>query len=361
MSPTTPQPAAGKTPPPAAVKYAMLALFPFLMVVLMVGIMLTGMHKPTPRDMPVAVVAATAQLAGQTAQGLEDALGDSFDLRPLTSEDEARALLHDREIAGAYVLPAAPGEDATLLTAGGAGMSQQQVVSRTFGQIAAQQGVTLDSQDLAPLHEDDSMGTVSLYLTIGFTLSGLILVVILSTAAPELMRTRKLLPVIAGWAVFMALSVWLVAGPILGAVHGHALPVLGLGAATVATVALLTALFARFLGPLAVIPVVTLTMFLGVPASGGGISVWMAPSFFHTLHGVLPLPATLESVRAVLYFGGDGVGPHLLTLGVWAAAALLLGTAAERLTGRRGSGTPAAAAPAGPPRQERQAVVPGPA
>ncbi|MFF4769423.1 ABC transporter permease [Streptomyces sp. NPDC001255] len=326
-------PAARKAPHPA-VQYVMLGAFPFLMVVLMVGLMLSGMHKPLPRDLPVAVVADSAQAAEQTAQGLEKSLGSSFDIRPLTSADEAKRQIRDRGIAGAYVLPA-PGEKAQILSAGGAGMSQQQVVQRTFGQIAAQQGVRTENIDLAPLPAHDGMGTVTLYLAIGFTMSGFIVVTIMSAAARELLRVRRLLPVLAGWAVLMATAVWLLAGPVIGALHGHAWQILGLGALMVFTVSLVTAVFARFLGPLAVIPVVTLMMFLGVPASNGGVALHMVPGFFQALHGVLPLPAVVESIRSVLYFGADGIGGHLGTLALWGGAALVLNVALDLFQHRR--------------------------
>ncbi|WP_037870208.1 ABC transporter permease [Streptomyces sp. SPB074] len=330
-SSATPPAPARKAPHPA-VQLVLLGAFPFLMVVLMVGLMLGGMHKPLPRDLPVAVVSSSAQTAEQMAAGLGKSLGSSFDIRALDSAGEARRQIRDREIAGAYVLPAPGAQDgakATILSAGGAGMSQQQVVQRTFGQIAAQQGVPVRNVDLAPLPAHDGMGTVTLYLAIGFTMSGFLVVTIMSVAARELLRVRRLLPVLAGWAVLMATAVWLLAGPVIGAVHGHAWQILGVGALMVFTVSLVTAVFARFLGPLAVIPVVTLMMFLGVPASNGGVALHMVPGFFQALHGVLPLPAVVESIRSVLYFGAEGIGGHLGTLAVWGGAALVLNVALD--------------------------------
>ncbi|MER5613889.1 ABC transporter permease [Streptomyces sp. NPDC002215] len=330
-------PAAGraKKAPPVAVKYLILGFFPLAMVVSLVGIMLSGMHKPVPHDIPVAVVASTAPQAEQAAQGLEKALGDSFDIRPLASTDRARTLVHDRDLAGAYVLPKDGARQALLYTAGGAGIGQQMAVEQTFTQLAAQQQIELETEDLAPLHSHDSMGLVALYMGLGYSMAGFLVVTVMSVAAPELMRLRKFLPVLAGWASFMSVCIWLLTGPVIGAVHGHAWPIIGLGAAMIFAVSLVTTVFARFLGPLALIPVVTLTMFLGVPSSNGGMSTYMVPGFFHTLHGVLPLPANVESVRAVLYFGGDGVSGHLATLGVWAGAALLLNVVIELFKHRR--------------------------
>ncbi|MGA5508210.1 ABC transporter permease [Streptomyces umbrinus] len=315
-------------------KYTVLALFPFIMTALMVGIFTSAMHKPTPNNLPVAVVSSSAQQAQGMAKNLEKEAGDALDVRVVGTAADARQLLLDQEIGGAYVMPSAQNQDATLYVAGAQGTSLKQVVTQTFTEVAEQQHVELQTKDVAPLPTQDSMGTTSLYLTIGWIMAGFVFVVIMSVAAPELLQVRRLVPVLAGWAALMTLSVWLVVGPVIGAFDGHAPQVLGLGWLTVFGIGLGTAVFARFMGPLAVIPAVTLFMFLGVPASGGALTPYIESDFFQFLHDVLPAPAGVESVRSVLYFGGDGVGGHVVTLLVWAAAGLVLNIAAQLLRGR---------------------------
>ena len=65
-------------------------------------------------------------------------------------------------------------------------------------------------------------------------------------------------------------------------------------------------------------------MFAGVPSSNGAFSVYMAPEWFRTLHDLLPMPAAVEIVRSILYFGGDVVTPHLQVLGIWGLVSLAL-------------------------------------
>lgn len=342
---TTDTPAAA---PPAKqisnkTKYTILALFPFLMTALMVGIFTSAMHGPTPNNLPVAVVSSSAQQAQGMAQNLEKEAGDALDVRVVDTANEARQLLLEQEIGGAYVLPSAQNQDATLYVAGAQGTSLKQVVTQIFTTVAEQQKVDLQTTDIAPLPTQDSMGTTSLYLTIGWIMAGFVFVVIMSVAAPELLQVRRLVPVLVGWAALMAMSIWLVVGPVIGAFDGHAAEVLGVGWLTVFGIGLGTALFARFLGPLAVIPAVTIFMFLGVPASGGALTPYIESGFFQFLHGVLPAPAAVESVRSILYFGGDGVGVHVVTLLVWALAGLVLNIAAQLLSRRgkkRGGGVP---------------------
>ncbi len=331
----------GGRPQSTRAKYATIVLFPLTMVVMMMSVMTASMYQPSPRELPVAVAAADPAHAEQVIAGLDQNMPGMFDFR-VTSPEEAAGLVADRSVVGSYVLPSADNPSATLLTAGAAGMSQQQVVTTVFTQLAEQQHVTLVNQDVTPLSADDSMGTVSLYLSIGWMMSGFLLIVVMSTAAPELMSPRKLLPIVAGWSVAMSAWVWTIAGPIVGAIGGgHAWQLIGVGAAAIASVALFTTVFARLLGMLAVIPVILVVMFLGVPASGGGLSIYMSPMIFRTLHDILPLPAAVESARSILYFGGDGVGGHAVTFLIWAAAALVCVIAIEWFAGRRRSISPA--------------------
>ncbi|PTR30248.1 hypothetical protein C8K36_10296 [Rhodococcus sp. OK519] len=314
---------AGPRPTSTKVRYATLAIFPLGMVAMMITFMLGAMYQPAPQDMPVTVVAANTEQAEQAVGGLDRNMPGLFDLRASDSVDEARAQVEDRTVVAAYVLPSADNPSATLITNQAAGVSQHQVVTQVFGQVAAGQQVPMSSETVASLDGGDTMGTVSLYVAMGWIMSGFMIIVVAANAAPMVMGLRKLLPVLAGWAVFMSVVVWLIAGPIVGAVDGHFLPLVGTGIVAIIATALFTTVFVRLMGLLAVLPVVAILMFLGVPASGGALSIYMEPALFRFLHDILPMPAAVESVRSILYFGGDTVGSHLLTFVIWGAVSLL--------------------------------------
>jgi len=91
----------------------------------------------------------------------------------------------------------------------------------------------------------------------------------------------------------------------------------------------------RLFGLLAVVPAVGILMFLGVPASNGAMSMYMTPEVFTFLHGVLPMPAAVESVRSILYFGGDTVGGHLITFVIWGAVSLVCVLVLDRVRAAR--------------------------
>ena len=84
------------------------------------------------------------------------------------------------------------------------------------------------------------------------------------------------------------------------------------------------AVLERLFGLLGVIPIVGTIMFLGIPASGGAISIYMEPALFVHLHQVLPRAASVESARSFLYFDSDIVGQCVLTFLAWGVVSLIL-------------------------------------
>lgn len=314
----------GRRPKSAFWRYATLLLFPFCMVTMMLSVMLGSMHEPTPREMPVAVVGATPEQTEQTVDGLEQNMNGLFDFRAVDNADEARDLVADREMVGAYILPSAAHPSATLFTSQAAGSSAQQVVTQVFGQVSDGQNIPLDTEDIAPLPESDSSGTSAMYIAMGWMLSGFMIIVVGANAAPSSRPLRKLLPISAIYSVFMSTVIWLIAGPITGAIDGHFWPLLGVGAVAIFCLSMFAAFFERLIGMLSILPVIAVLMFLGVPSSNGALSIYMSPEIFRVLHDYLPMPAAVESVRSIVYFGGDIVWPHIGTFATWGLISLLL-------------------------------------
>src|SRR5690606_6938706 len=96
--------------------------------------------------------------------------------------------------------------------------------------------------------------------------------------------------------------VWLVLGPVVGAVDGHYPLFLGVGTLAVVAVGVAQLLFTKVMGPFAVLLGMLLWVVFGVPSSNLALSMHSMPGFFQWLHGVLPLPAAGETLRSVIYF-----------------------------------------------------------
>lgn len=200
-------------------------------------------------------------------------------------------------------------------------------------------------EDVAPLADGDMSGTAVLFAGMGMMLAGYVPLSLMTMSLPYLLRLRRFLPLALGWSVLTSTVIWTILGPVVGAVDGHYLEFLGIGVLATGAVALTQLLFTKLVGPLAVLFGMLLWVVFGMPSSGLSLSIHTMPGFFQFLHGVLPLPAAGEALRSLLYFDGRGLGSHLLTLAVWALAALALCLLKER---RSGHAIPAAPAVDGP-------------
>lgn len=334
--PDTPLPAlAGGPPRSKRFRYATVAAFPLSILVVVVGLMSFSMHKPEPHDIPVAVVAAVPEQAERAAAGLRAGLNGVADITVAASVDEARERILARDLVVAYVLPSTPGGEAVLYSSSAAGSSQHTMVQTMFRQVAAGQQMPLAVTDVSPLSETDTMGSNSLYVGMSWIMSGFLMLAVLRGGAPHIRRLRQFLPILGGWAIGMSTWLWLLFDVIIGAVNGHAPEMIGFGALTIFAVSLVTAVFTRTFGLAAIVPMMVVLMMAGVPASGGGLSIYMVPEFFRTLQGVLPLPAAVDTARSLVYFGGVGVGRNLAVVAVWAAVGLLLNLGVDRRLRRR--------------------------
>jgi hypothetical protein len=312
-------------------QYLALLFFPLAMVSMMISAMLGTMHNPAPRDMPVVIAGETTDQAQQTADGLADSMPGMFEFTVTDDAEDARTQVMDRDVAGAYVLPSASSPEATVVVNQSAGMSAAQVVTTTFTQVAQAQEIPVTTDDVAPLSGRDTMGTVPLYIAIGWMMSGFMVVAVGSNAQPASRRLHTLLPMVTGYAVFMSTVVWLIAGPIVGAIAGHGPTLIGVGTVAIFCVAMFAALLERLFGLLSIVLTVGVIMFLGIPASGGAMSIYMSPSLFAWLHDILPMAASVESIRSILYFGSDTVSHWLLVLLTGGVVSLLLILLVDRI------------------------------
>ena len=67
----------------------------------------------------------------------------------------------------------------------------------------------------------------------GWIMAGFLFFAVMRGGAPDLTRTRQLLPLVAGWSVGISVWLWFLYDVLIGAVNGHALELIGYGALTV--------------------------------------------------------------------------------------------------------------------------------
>ena len=306
--------------------------------VLLVGVLLIQLgfiasyvgafHSPTPRDVPVAVVApegASSDVARQTADSL-NALED-HPLKATVSRDEgaARKELRDRKVGGVLLLGTTSD---TLLVASADGAAQSEAIEEVIGQVEEARRRDLTTTDAIPAAKGDSRGLGAFYLAVGWVVGGYLAASLLGVTAgarlPNLHRVAVRLGGMAAYAALSGLGGAFVVGPWLNALdHGYwklaafgALLVLATGVATLA--------FEAWLGVIGIGMAIILFVVLGNPSSGGAYPTTLLPPFFAAIGPWLPPGAGTSAIRGIVYFDDAGVGQSVLVLGVWLVAGLVL-------------------------------------
>ena len=308
----------------------------FVMPLIIVGMMITGylgaMHNPQANDMPV-VVSGTGEIVDDVADALADAEPTALAVDTADSDAEAREKVELRQAVAAVVIDDA---QATLYTASAAGSAQVTLVTGFVTPVLLAQGLSVTATDLAPLPKNDPAGLAAVFLATALVMAGYMPFSVLRSNSPELLKFRRIVPLLAGWAAVIAAVVATVTGPIMDLVPGeHYLAVMGIAWLGVFAIGSVQTFFVRAFGPMGVIVGMFFLMVMGQPSSNMTSSMYTMPPFFRVLHEFLPMGAIGESMRSVLYFGATDLTRHLLVLAAGSLVGMLATTLWDRVFGRR--------------------------
>ena len=293
-------------------------------------------HQPTPRDIPIAVVAEQglpADIAIDTAARLNAIDGAPLAARTADSTGEARTLLRDREILGAYVL--SPSGTDTLVTASAAGSSISAALESIFTEVEQSQNRQFVVRDEIPVGIHDNRGLSGFYLAVGWVVGGYLLAAAIGllVGAPNSLReAASQLGVFAAYSVLSgALGAWLVTH-VLGTFAGHWFPLWLLGAGVVFATSVLTLGLRAAIGVAAVPIAIIVFVILGNPSAGGAFGPNVLPEFYAAVGRWITPGVGTEGVRSIVYFSGTGLGQPALALALYAVVgvALLLVFTARR-------------------------------
>ncbi|MEJ2887834.1 carboxypeptidase-like regulatory domain-containing protein [Actinomycetospora aeridis] len=287
---------------------------------------ITALHLPVPHDLPVAVVGAGA---ASFIAAAGPALAGKFALVPVDTPQQATDMIFNQTVKAAYVT-APPGQPAQMLVAGADGRVMTQLVPTALQPFATQAGNTIQTVDIAPLAPGDGNGIGLMFFMLIVSIVGFMTANILGNAAFFLpMRAR--VAISAGVAVLTPVVLYLFMGAwlqILQGSVGQIVAVIALGAVTSFTVGLTTTALVAFLGKWALFPGMLVFVFLNIPSSNSAYPAEIVPPFFGWLSEWHLGAAFVDSVRAILYLDNAGLGGHLLVIGCWLLAAVLLIAAA---------------------------------
>jgi hypothetical protein len=294
-------------------------LIPLFLATGMALAYLGAFHQPTPHELPTAVVGTSVE-AKVFAQQLNDGSHGALTVRTVPTAADARRMIRDREISGAYqtvgdhaVLFVSPADSATTATA----------VTEAFAPIAYAQHQPLKVQDVVPVGPHDRSGQGLFFLLVALSIGGYTGAIAISAAAAHLSITGRVGVAAVTTAVVAALGT-IVAGPVYGIITEHHLAIWALAWLYVAGITLvglgLHPIFKRWTTPL----LTMLFVMLNFTSSGGVFQSQLMPRFFSSLHGFWNGAAWLQAASSRTYFHGADMGRPVLTLVLWALGGLAL-------------------------------------
>ena len=292
---------------------------------------LAAFHAPAPHEVPVGVVAPTAQAHELTAM-LDARVPGGLSVQAYATPAIAREAVAQRVVDGAFIAGVHP----VLLVAGAGGSVTVQFLEKTFGAMTSSSGLTLRISDVVPLPAGDSAGLTLFFLVLSVLIPS-IAIGLASTFAAGGSGVRARVGVLVGGALAIgAVAAWAADG-ITGAVPGHYLALGGICALLSLAVSAPSAALTTITPPAAALAVLAFIV-AGIPATGGpaGMAAFM-PAFFRDLAPGLPASRALPALTNAAYFGGNGIVLDLWVLAIWAVC----GLAALALISQRGHARPA--------------------
>lgn len=275
-------------------------------------------HAPSPHGVRIAV-AAPAGFAAELTTGLAHAAPGGFTVVAAASERAAIGGVRSQSVAGSLVTGVTG--PVTIVTAGAAGLNQQQAVTAALTAVATALHRQARTLDLAPLPASDRAG-LSVFI---FELGLLIPSVIGSVGLFLLGRRFRLWWRVSAAVLFALLAACgsvLVLDAIFGALTGASAALIGVGfLASFTLVAFVTACQAVTGLPgtgLAALAFV----FIGNAVSGGTVPFAFLPGGFRQVAPWLPNGAIVSAARNVVYLPQSNLGHPLLVLGIWLVGSL---------------------------------------
>jgi len=275
-------------------------------------------HAPAPHGVRIAVAAPARVIRGLTA-GLGHAAPGGFTVVAVPSERAVTADVRSQATAGGLVVGASG--PVTIVTAGAAGVSQQQAITAALSAAAAALHRPARPLDVVPLPATDRAG-LSVFV---FELGLLIPSVIGSIGLFLLGRRFRLWWRVCAAVVFAALAACggvLALDTIFGALTGASAALAGIGFFGALTfVAFVTACQAATGLPGTGLAALAFVV-IGNAVSGGSLPFAFLPGGFRQVAPWLPNGAIVSAARDVVYFPGVSLGHPLLVLGIWLAGSL---------------------------------------
>ncbi|MFV8167005.1 ABC transporter permease [Mycobacterium sp. 134] len=304
--------------PPAALRAAgIVAVLTIAIAIVAIAFALPA-SRSKPHDVPIGVAGPQAATS-QIAERLQQQAPDAFSVTYYPGEDALREAILNRNVYGGIAFgPQGP----SLLTATGGSPAVAQLLTQIGNGIAANSGVNLHTEDLAPPTSRDPRGTGLAASALPITMAGMLPAIALVLALKREVWTR-----LTATLVFSALAGVTVAAllqHVLGSIDSNFWGVaagltLGIAAASLFMLGL-----GSLFGKVGLGIGAALALLLGNPLSGLMAAPEMLPAGWGQIGQLLPQGATATLLRSTAYFGGAGADMAIVVLSCWMLAGLTL-------------------------------------
>lgn len=290
-----------------------------VLLTLLITVFLLAFALPSinaePQDVPVAVV-GTEETTRALTTGLENSMPGGFDITVASDAREARELIRDRAVYGAFVVD---GPQLTVLTASAASATVATTLSTVGEQFGSGLGLSITTEDVVPFSDDDPRGVSLSAGALPIALGGWIAAVgIIATVRGnrERLYAAGIFSVIGGFALAAVLQFW------LGTFTGNYLLTALAATLGMAATSFLVLGLQRLLGIAGIAVAAILLILLGNPLSGLSSAPEFLPAPWGAIGQLLPPGATGTLLRNVAFFDGSATLTPIIVLGFWALAGL---------------------------------------
>ncbi|GGL06254.1 hypothetical protein JOE58_000242 [Curtobacterium luteum] len=272
-------------------------------------------HAPHPHDVPVALVGSDPTLVAAVGK----ALPGEYVFHVYDSLASAKRDVLAGSMAVAY--------DPSANEFFKASAHQFQVASLVPATLSAvlEAGGTAAPRitELAPLPTYDEYGTVSMYVMLAWCIGGYMVAMFIGImGGPLRHRTRMAVIVIGGLVISLITNT--LAGPVVGAIHGHFVPLVLIAWGWIVAIGLAVNGLSYFAGRFIAAPAMICFVFLSMPSSGGAYPKWFMPEPFAWLNNVVVGSSMVDMIKHQIYGVGAGLTRGLVTMACYAGAGLVL-------------------------------------
>jgi hypothetical protein len=287
---------------------------PLFFIVMFCLCYIAAFHQPTPHNVPVGFVNSAPALTQDVSAKLSTAV------RVITFHSLASAqsaVLHG-QVGIAY-----DGATRIIYVASAHQVQVASIMPTLIEPVLLAHGDTATITNLAPLPAWDEFGTVSLYLTLAWCIGGYMVAMFIGLMGAPLKHRIRIAVIVVGGLIISLVTNFL-AGPVVGAIHGHFLPLVAMGWAWIVAIGLTVNGLSYFFGRFIALPAMVIFVFLSVPSSGAAFPAWFMPEPFAWLNNVVVGSGITEMLKRQLYNVGPGYSRGLIMLSVYAVVGLVL-------------------------------------